>query len=241
MRRSYLPALAILLLGALLLAGLAPVHELVAQPPGILRQRQKQREQRREKKDETPRLPNDPRLLQLHKDFVTKAERLAREYEKKKQYDKARAVCEEILKLVPRYPVAMEMLTKIEAIEATAERVTFDIHADQGWQDTGVVVQAGKPLAIVAKGSWTFNMSHELTAEGMEIPKVLRDFKLGSLIGIIGSGTAKDVKPFYVGSAMQIKPEKSGRLFLRMHDSDPKDNSGRLNIEIRGTFEKAPR
>ncbi len=37
-----------------------------------------------------PSLPSDPQLLGLHKEFVVKAEKLALEYERKKQFDKAR-------------------------------------------------------------------------------------------------------------------------------------------------------
>jgi hypothetical protein len=41
-----------------------------------------------------------------------------------------------------------------------------------------------------------------------------------------------------VGASSEFTPEKAGRLFLRMYDSDPSDNAGKLNVEIRGTFEK---
>ncbi len=60
-------------------------------------------------------------------------EKLAKEYETNKQSDKARMVCEEILKIAPRYPPALELMKQIQMKEATAENAKFDIHADQGW------------------------------------------------------------------------------------------------------------
>ena len=47
-----------------------------------------------------PSLPVDPQLLGLHKEFVVKAEKLAIEYERKKQFDKAREVYESMVRLV---------------------------------------------------------------------------------------------------------------------------------------------
>src|SRR5262245_40468627 len=55
----------------------------------------------KEKKEEKPKvkpLPDDKKLLSLHLDFVKKAEKLANEYEGTKDWGKARAVYEEILK-----------------------------------------------------------------------------------------------------------------------------------------------
>jgi len=183
-------------------------------------------------------LPDDPKLLALHKEFVIKADRLAKEYERKGDYEKAKAVCKEILKLVPNYPKAQELLKEIDNAELIAERKVIDIFANRSWQDTGIQVIAGKPIHIEAKGTWTFHMDHVLGPEGMEIPKELRGFKLGSLLGMIATGDPKKNKPFYVGGKKRLVASSPGRLFLKMHDSDTSDNSGKLTVEIRGTFDE---
>jgi len=70
----------------------------------------------KEKKEEKPKvkpLPDDKKLLSLHLDFVKKAEKLANEYEGTKDWGKARAVYEEILKLVPQYPNANAKLAEM--------------------------------------------------------------------------------------------------------------------------------
>jgi hypothetical protein len=188
-------------------------------------------------KKEPTQLPNDKKLIALHTDFIKKAEKLAAEYEHGKQSDKAVIVYEQILKLVPEYDHAQQQLDRLLAREANSGHKTFEVLASKDWQDTGVRVIAGKPLKLAASGEWTFNMSHKLGPEGMEIPKVLKDFKLGSLIGIIADPTAKAPKPFYIGAGKDFVAEQSGPLLVRMHDSDPSDNRGSLMLEIVGRFD----
>lgn len=183
------------------------------------------------------RLPDDPRLLELHKEFVTKAEKLARDYEKDKDLDKARICYQEILRVVPGYPKAEAALAKIRTDEATADRKVLDVMANKDWQDAGIELIEGKPVVIRAMGTWHFKMIHELSPEGIPIPEELRQFNLGSLVGIVVEGDPRDAKPFLVGAGTEFVSEVSGRLFLRMYDTDVTDNSGKLKVEITGTFD----
>lgn len=194
----------------------------------------------KEKEEEKgPDLPGDPELLKIHTEFVTKTVKLAKDYERKQDIEKARECYERILKLLPRLPEAEQALAKIKAKQLTADKKRMTVNANSGWQDTGVDVLADKPVAVEVNGSWTFRMSEELGPDGMEIPEELREFNLGSLIGMIQTPGDKEIKPFLVGKGVEFTPEKSGRLLLRMYDSDPSDNTGRLNVEIHGTFEKS--
>jgi hypothetical protein len=191
---------------------------------------------------ETPKvrpLPDDKRLLALHLEFVKQAEKLGKEYEADKDWGKARAVYEEILKLVPQYPPAQAKLAEMLQREREAKSVTFTVKASEGWQDTGVDLIVGKPVSLVATGKWTFHLQVETNAEGLTIPKELRDFNPGCLIGMIPDPSEETQMPFVVGSAKQMMPERSGRLFLRMYDTVPRDNDGELKVEIRGTFKEA--
>jgi hypothetical protein len=193
-------------------------------------------------------LPTDERLLTLHRDFVKKAETLAKEYEGDKDWGKARTVYEEILKLVPQYGPASTKLADMIAKESSAKTAFVNVKANEGWQDTGIDLVAGKPLQLLATGEWTFNLEVKTNAEGLTIPEELRDFPLGCLIGYIASPGVdpKDAQPadrmtavpFVVGKGEPMIAEQSGRLYLRMYDTNPTDNSGFLKVEVRGTFEK---
>ena len=189
---------------------------------------------------ETPKvrpLPDDKRLLALHLEFVKQAEKLGKEYEADKDWGKARAVYEEILKLVPQYPPAQAKLAEMLQREREAKSVSLDILANEGWQDTGIDLIAGKPVTLAATGKWVFHLKVETNAEGLTIPKELRDFNPGCLIGMVPDASdPANNKPFVVGPMKQLMAERSGRLFLRMYDTDPRDNRGSLKVEIHGTF-----
>lgn len=191
------------------------------------------------KKDEKPKvkpLPDDKKLLALHLDFVKKAMNLADEYEKTKDWGKARAVYEEILKLVPQYPSANAKLTEMMQREAGAQKATITVKADSEWQDSGIELIEGKPIIIQVTGTWTFHLEVETTADGLTIPKELRDFPLGCLVGMIPSDDPKLAKPFVIGSGKQLISDRSGKLYLRMYDTDPRDNRGSLKVDFQGTF-----
>lgn len=195
------------------------------------------------------KLPDDPRLLTLHKNFVDAAMTLAAEYERTQQGDKARTCYAEILRLVPGYTPAQEKLDKLHEKEATAERKLFVVKAGDGWQDTGITLVQGKPVVLKAEGTWRFMMSYQLDADGIPIPEELRDFNLGALIAAIRPLDAsaadkpdkdkeKEQRPFVVGKQKEIVAPYSGRLFLRMYDADNSDNTGTISVTITGTFQK---
>jgi len=226
--------------GMLLAASLA-AQTSPSRPSRLLvpsQRNQADRNKRTSKEEAKPQLPTDPRLLELHRDFLVKAERLAKDYERADQSDRARAVYQEMIRLVPQHPTATEALAELDRREQSADRKVLEVQANRGWQDTGVEVIQGKPIAVRATGQWEFRVSRQLGPDGMEIPKELRDFNLGALVGIIDSEGDEDVKPFFVGSERNMIAEQSGRLWLRMYDMDPADNAGKLTVEIRGTFRR---
>ncbi|HEY5311779.1 MAG TPA: tetratricopeptide repeat protein [Pirellulales bacterium] len=246
-------------------------------------------------------VPDDPRLLEVHQAFIRGAQKLALEYERKKDLDKAITCYREILRLVPNYGPAQAALTKIIGKQATAKRVVVEVMANKGWQDSGVDVIEGKPVMIRADGHWKMNMHYPVGGDGIEIPKELRKFNLGALIGIIippgdqpgahieappesteaasgenagdkpaeaapaeqaqpagadaekpaaGDATKdesaktkeeeeaekKKPRPFFIGHQADLFAKISGRLYLRMYDSDTDDNVGKIRVDISGTF-----
>jgi hypothetical protein len=184
--------------------------------------------------------PKDKQLLDLYYQFVTNAEKLADEYEKAKDFDRARSVYEEILKVVPNHARSQKKVEEYRAKEADAKRATVEIDASGGWQDSGVRLIEGKPVTIRATGSWTINVSRKLGPEGLKASEEFKGLDLGSLIGMIRSESrvpAETSKPFAVGAQHQFRADRSGRLLLRMHDTDPADNTGTVRVEIVGTFE----
>ena len=187
-------------------------------------------------KDGEFKVPTDPRLVEAYEKFIKDMEKVALDYERTGQSDKAKEVYKDMLRVVPVYSEAQSKLEKIKGKELTAEKKIINLQVNEGWQDTGLDCVEGKPLVIVADGEWTFKLTKKVTPDGIEIPKDLRDFPLGALVGVIVSSDDKENRPFLVGSKLEITAKKSGRLKLCVYDNDPSDNLGRLNVTISGTF-----
>src|SRR5262249_16480483 len=161
-----------------------------------------------------------------------------KQYLKTRQPDRAVAVYREILKIVPDEPEAKHQLDNLRAKEAVADSKVFIVQANRDWQDTGIRVIAGKPLKLSATGTWSLNMSHEVGTDGIdEMPKAIKDFRFGSLVGRIDDPEAKEPKFFVIGSGKEMRFDQSGPLLVRIHDTDPSDNQGSLKLEITGRFD----
>ncbi|GAA4435059.1 tetratricopeptide repeat protein [Bremerella cremea] len=195
-----------------------------------------QRRPQKPEKEEPLALPADPRLVELHREFVTKAEKLGDEYARKKDWEKARIVFGEVLKLVPNYRPAVEKLKVINGELSNANKKIVTVEAKDSWVDTGIDLTEGSPIAFRAEGEWM--MVHIGDANGLEIPREMRDYKLGSLIGVIAQSTTpdKDTVPFTIGAQRQMNAPRSGRLLLKMHDINNEDNRGQMRVEISGNF-----
>ena len=205
-----------------------------AQPPG--------RRPQNQPKVQQPVLPQDPQLLSLHKEFIARAEKLAQEYERKKQYAQAREVYESLVRLVPKYATAEQGLNRVLNSQSLQDKKVVKVEANQLWQDSGAVLKEGMPVHIDVKGSW--KVVYETGPEGIEIPQKMRPsdgrIKLGTLVGVVVTSPAelKDAKPFPVKDGDDFIAKKSGRLFLRMFDVDPTDNEGEMFVLIQSTFFK---
>lgn len=146
-------------------------------------------QQMKEAAENAPVLPNDPQLLGLHREFILKAEKLAAEYEGKKQYDRAREVYESLIRLVPKYDKAEEGLKRILSTQATKDRKLTEVKATLQWQDSGATIQQGMPVVFDVRGTW--KVVFETGPEGLKIPDELKPknnrVQLGSLIGVIAT------------------------------------------------------
>lgn len=222
---------------------------LWAQPPAARRNtarqqqqaQQRMQQQMREIANNQPKLPSDPQLLGLHKEFIVKAEKLAAEYERKKQFDKAREVYESLVRLVPKYSSAEEGLNRILGNQSRQDKKLTEVLANQMWQDSGVALRQDMPVHVEIKGTW--KVVYETGPKGIEIPEEFRPrdnrIKLGTLIAVIANSPAElaDERPMILEDGKDFVARKTGRLYLRMFDVDPTDNEGKLYVLIQSTFQ----
>ena len=226
---------------ALLVSALATPGSAQRTDPRKIQQAQKKmQEQMRAAAANQPQLPSDPVLLNLHKEFIVKAEKLAVEYERKKDFEKAREVYESLIRLVPKYGAAEAGLNRVLSSQRAQDRKLANVSASQAWQDSGVTLREGMPVQIEVKGSW--KVVFETGPAGLEIPQEFRPkdnrIKLGTLIGIVANNPAElaESQPFVITGGMSFNAKRTGRLYLRMFDLDPSDNEGSLYVLIQSTF-----
>lgn len=213
----------------------------------ILAQNQKLRPVRRPRKQIPPaaepalesQLPSDSALLDLHKEFISKAEKLAAEYENKGNLEGAREVFESLMRLLPDNVLATQGRNRVLREQSLRDKKILDIPANLNWQDTGINLIEGMPVHIEAKGEW--QVINEVGPEGVIIPENLKlrgiNFQLGELIGVIRTSTKdRDSKPFKIGAYKDFVCKTSGRLFLRMYDIEPSDNTGSMAVMVQSTF-----
>ena len=224
-----------------------------AQPPHMRRvdvkQQQQQAEQQAQRmKEQIQSIAEnstdfaDPQLMTLHKEFVAKAEKLAIEYERKKQFDQAREVYSSLVRLIPNYTPAEDGLARILNNQTAQDKRLATVLANQAWQDSGASLIDGVPVRIETKGTWkvvveTDSRGIELTEE--QKPRDNR-IKLGTLVGVIANTPAElaSERPFAIESGNVFIAQKTGQLYLRMFDIDPADNDGKLLVLIQSTFGK---
>ena len=117
-------------------------------------------------------------------------------------------------------------------------RKDLEVPANQEWMDTGVDLEEGDVIRILAEGTINYTTSKTCGPGGGErdwadlIRKLpVNDQGRGALIGKMGTGGA--VLAFFVGERADFTVERKGRLFLGINDDDYKNNSGSFKIRIR--------
>ena len=118
------------------------------------------------------------------------------------------------------------------------------IAADQGWQNTGLKLEAGKSYRLTASGRYQVGKSSQFwwsEPEGVSIHYV-HGKPLGMLLGavrpdVVPSGESPLAAPLKIGRGSTIKPEKVGTLFLRTNISSGGLGAaaGSLTVEVTRT------
>src|ERR1039457_475314 len=129
---------------------------------------------------------------------------------------------------------ALVLLANIVANAGTGS-VTFSVDGTiDGFQDTGVSLQAGEVVNLTASGIVCHNSGSSCAdANGWDRPTDDSFLAPGltevSLVGKIGSGS-----PFFVGTSLNLNSGQSGELYLGFNDNYFADNGGSFLVTISG-------
>lgn len=129
------------------------------------------------------------------------------------------------------------------AAKPVATTLRVSVSAEQGWQPTGILLEAGNSYELKASGRYVVGSEPDGTPWPCEPGGItLRYYNrrpIGKLIAAVvdRSGTPGNglVEPVSVGLGTRLEPEQSGELFLRMNDSPAElaENRGSANLSIR--------
>lgn len=118
-----------------------------------------------------------------------------------------------------------------------AGRVEMDISASQVWTDTGIDLNAGDSVSIMAEGAIQLDYTHVTGPGGL--PRTWSDLTAhypvmnagrGSLIARITDSPA--ARAFWVGSSAQRTVPVGGRLFLGVNEAGAQAGAGSFHVSV---------
>jgi hypothetical protein len=120
------------------------------------------------------------------------------------------------------------------------EPVTFNVHANRFWQETGVFLRSGRQVSITARGTWAFNPLQGTTGPSGDRRAIAKPgYPLpgapeGALIGKVGKSAA-----FLVGDGATYRARESGELRMVINDdleerygTGLRNNAGTLQLTL---------
>ncbi len=135
--------------------------------------------------------------------------------------------------------------TPLSELNAVVKGKPFSIaiHADQGWQSSGVLVEKGRSYSLTATGQFTLADKPKpwiSEAEGITF-RYHNSRPLGRLLAAIRiPEPAEDapesmLKTTSLGATGRLEAAVTGTLYLRLNDhpAELADNTGQVNVEIR--------
>ncbi len=192
----------------------------------------------------------DVKANEIQGDFIKSAEELASEYYDLKEYDKARVLLKSIQALDPNRPKLAEKLKLLDEDMINSNESEFEVNTSHGWDSSGVMAFAGKPIRLKSEGTYKFVVSAQLNPAGFALPAasipadMVHELPMGALIGIIipnerppQSGKVDDKKrekPFLIGEGCDYTSQKDGVLYLRVNAPAENKNTGKIKVQISG-------
>ena len=142
--------------------------------------------------------------------------------------------------MVPGFDFQRSAIRFVRSRPLAADGTRTVVVADRGWQSTGVRVEKGRGLRVVADGRFTLARKPRpwiSTADGISF-RYHAGLPLGRLVGVVQPDRATSDSPPRVvslGRDGRLLPRTSGTLFLRLNDflSELADNTGMVTVEIR--------
>lgn len=145
---------------------------------------------------------------------------------------------------------AIEVPLRMADLQRVTTSARATVAADRGWQNTGLVLEAGKTYEIKASGRFVVGAEPDGSTWVAEPNGITLDYNagepLGKLLAVIDprppastgvprAVTSAFLEPTALGNHRQLTPERPGILYLRLNDSPGSldDNRGEATVSVR--------
>ncbi|HTN02243.1 MAG TPA: hypothetical protein VL132_10210 [Planctomycetaceae bacterium] len=179
----------------------------------------------------------DVKVEKLQDGFVRESTDIIKQYEDAGQYDRAKFLCEVLLKLDPKMPGLKEKLDKLTDLSLESNEFEFDLDVSRGWTNVGAMAVKDRLVRIEAKGDFKFSVTLETTPDGLPTDDAAADFVAGiapgALMGVLVVDN-KPGKPFAIRSRHEFTPDKNGVLLLKVNAPNGHKCSGKIQVKLSG-------
>jgi hypothetical protein len=132
-------------------------------------------------------------------------------------------------------------LAPARATVRSGTSVKLIVAADHGWQNTGLLLEAGQRYTLKATGQYTLASEPKpwvSEPNGVTI-RYCRGLPLGILLAAVQGdegqeGQSPFLRPQVIGAGASVEPKQSGTLYLRVNDfaGELADNTGSADVEV---------
>lgn len=188
----------------------------------------------------------DVKAEKAQADFLKSLYDLAKNYEDAGAIDKSREMLNAMLKIKPDAEAVKQKLKEFDeaVFENRVKQIDFD--TSSGWTNSGVRCTQGEPVRIEATGDYKFIVNADLGPDGYD-QNNLRDLvpgiATGALMGMIAPprnpndrGKPKEPEPFLIGKQLELNPQQSGYLFLKVNAPPMAKCVGKLKLKLSGNI-----
>ncbi len=136
-------------------------------------------------------------------------------------------------------PEEDKFVALIEALSVFAETSrhdTYAVYANEGWANSGLSVTTGDIISVNSSGAWTVSPNYSgadargYVCERSTAYRINGETPLGALVYRVRGSSKQNGYPLNANGLGQA--DADGRLEFTINDSDLRNNSGQLSLEI---------
>ncbi len=179
----------------------------------------------------------DARVKKLEDNMLKEILEVSSQYEDAGQHARAKTLLEVLLKLNPEFPGLKEKLDQLNDKVFDAQEIEYILDVSRGWTPVKATAIKGKVVRVEVEGEYNFQLTAELTADGLASKDGATEFVEGIPCGALMAMIVKDGKPgkpVQLKAKMQWTPAEDGLVMLKINAPVGHKSTGKLAVKLSG-------